>query len=111
MVRHGVCPDRSAAFVVRVIEQSLRRMQVAGVDNELLGSLLFGVRVVAKKEAIPDEKRHAHKHAVKPELMLPACAGSVPKAAIGGAGIVVKTLPDLVCGNLVFFFFRLLVHE
>src|SRR5258707_8372512 len=98
MVRHGICPNRSAALVVSVIEKTFGRMQVAGIDNELPGSFVVGVRIVAKKPAVSGEKRHAHKHAIKPKLLLAACAGSVPEAAIGGTRISVEPLPDFVRG-------------
>src|SRR5229473_1335773 len=111
MVRHGVCPDRSAALVVSVIEKAFRRMQVAGIDDELPGSFVIRVWIFAKQPAVSDEKWHAHEHAVKPKLVLAACAGGMPESAVAGTRISVEALPDFVCGQFVFFFFRLLIHE
>jgi len=61
-------------------------MQVAGIDNELFGGLVVSVSAVIKDAAISHEKRHAHKYAVKPKLVLAACAGGMPEATIGRSG-------------------------
>src|SRR5258708_40276241 len=100
MVRHGVCPDRSAALVVSVIEKAFRRMQVAGIDDELPGGFVIRVWIFAKQPAVSDEKWHAHEHAVKPKLMLAACAGGMPESAVAGTGISVGGLPGFSFGRV-----------
>ncbi len=111
VVAGGVGPGGSAALVVCVIKKAFRRLQVAGVDDQLLGGFVVSIRAVAEETAIAHEKRHAHEHAIAPELVRAAGAGCVPEPAIGSARISVKALPYLVGRQFVFFLLGFLVQE
>src|SRR5262249_11887131 len=109
MMRGWIGPGRSPTFVVCVIEEALRGLQVAGINDELFRSLVIGIRAFAEESPITHQKRHPHEYAIAPELVLAAGAVGVPEATVRGSGIGVETLTDLVCRELVSLITGLLV--
>jgi len=106
----GLGPRLLSRLVVRMVEKTAGGIvQVFGIDQELLYGFIAGVLLVVECYTVTDKKRHGHVHAIEPKLVL--TRKSVPKAAVGGAGIGVETMSDAVGGDLVFLLTGLLEKD